>query len=273
MSKYTSLWEYIKNSKEDNLELTFKEIEIIIGQTIDNSFLSYKKELTEYGYKVGKISMKMQTVTFEKTTKPIILYIYGKGGSIAEAEHYKKIFTEGKVIGFDYKAKTPMTAIEEFPLIFNSIPSKDRDIILIANSIGAYYSMLSLPQERIKKAYFISPIVDMEKLIINMLQWANVTEKDLEEQGEIQIAFDEPLSWSYLKFVRCHPIRWNVPTEILYGSKDNLTSTQTIYDFSRNHNARLTVMENGEHWFHTEEQMRFLDKWITECKNNEEIKI
>lgn len=26
--------------------------------------------------------------------------------------------------------------------------------------------------------------------------------------------------------------------------------------------ASLTVMENGEHWFHTEEQMRFLDNWI-----------
>lgn len=28
------------------------------------------------------------------------------------------------------------------------------------------------------------------------------------------------------------------------------------------HNAQLTVMQNGEHWFHTEEQMRFLDNWI-----------
>ncbi len=27
--------------------------------------------------------------------------------------------------------------------------------------------------------------------------------------------------------------------------------------------AELTVMPNGEHWFHTEEQMQFLDRWIT----------
>ena len=26
--------------------------------------------------------------------------------------------------------------------------------------------------------------------------------------------------------------------------------------------AELTVMPGGEHWFHTEEQMRFLDEWI-----------
>ena len=24
----------------------------------------------------------------------------------------------------------------------------------------------------------------------------------------------------------------------------------------------LTVMEGGDHWFHTEEQMCFLDEWI-----------
>ena len=59
-----------------------------------------------------------------------------------------------------------------------------------------------------------------------------------------------------------HLIRWNVSTAILYGKNDELTSYQTISAFAREHNAKLTVMENGEHWFHTDEQMRFLDDWI-----------
>ena len=25
---------------------------------------------------------------------------------------------------------------------------------------------------------------------------------------------------------------------------------------------RLSIMKNGEHWFHTDEQMKFLDEWI-----------
>ena len=62
--------------------------------------------------------------------------------------------------------------------------------------------------------------------------------------------------------MRNHPIDWKVPTSILYGSRDNLTSFETISDFAKNHGATLTVMENGEHWFHTAEQMRFLDDWI-----------
>lgn len=67
MSKYDTLWNWIEKNGTDRFSLTFAEIEKIAGITIDHSFLTYKKELTEYGFKVGKISMKEQTVLFEKT--------------------------------------------------------------------------------------------------------------------------------------------------------------------------------------------------------------
>ena len=66
MSKYEPLWIWIKENGTDCFKLTYAEIEKIAGLPIDHSFLSYKKELTEYGYKVGKISLKAQTVSFEK---------------------------------------------------------------------------------------------------------------------------------------------------------------------------------------------------------------
>ena len=59
-----------------------------------------------------------------------------------------------------------------------------------------------------------------------------------------------------------HPVKWNVPTKILYGEKDNLTSFETMKDFADINKASLIVMKGGEHWFHTEEQMNFLDMWI-----------
>lgn len=43
---------------------------------------------------------------------------------------------------------------------------------------------------------------------------------------------------------------------------DNLTSGKTIWEFASQTGATLTVMQNGEHWFHTDEQMEFLDNWI-----------
>ncbi len=66
MSKYNALWEYVKNNGSRSFKLTFDEIRDIAGVPIDHSFLKYKKELAEYGYEVGKISMKEQTVVFNK---------------------------------------------------------------------------------------------------------------------------------------------------------------------------------------------------------------
>ena len=102
----------------------------------------------------------------------------------------------------------------------------------------------------------------MEKLICDMMLWANVNESELAEKKEIETDFGETLSWDYLCYVREHPIEWNIPTHILYGEKDNLTSLETISKFANQTDATLTVMQNGEHWFHTNEQMEFLDNWF-----------
>ena len=48
----------------------------------------------------------------------------------------------------------------------------------------------------------------------------------------------------------------------LYGSNDNLTSFETVRAFVEKRGATLTVMEHGEHRFHTDEQMQSLDDWI-----------
>ena len=66
MSKYNALWEYVKNIGKQSLKLTFDEIQNIAGVPIDHSFLNFKKELTNYGYHVGKISIKEKTVSVEK---------------------------------------------------------------------------------------------------------------------------------------------------------------------------------------------------------------
>ncbi len=102
--------------------------------------------------------------------------------------------------------------------------------------------MSALTKKQIAQAILISPVVNMEKLIVDMMMWANVTEEELRIKKEI-------------------------PTE--FGEKDNLTSIETISEFAGRIGASLTVMKDGEHWFHTEEQMEFLDDWL---RNIKEIK-
>ena len=198
-----------------------------------------------------------------------VLYIHGKGGTSLESEHYKPLFPTSTVLGLDYKSSTPWEAEKEFPALFEKLISKHEKIILIANSIGAYFAMQAGIEHFVEKAYFISPMVDLEGLILGMVQALHITENELQEKGVIETPFGEPLSWDYLSYVRSHPIVWRVPTHILYGEKDVLTPLKAIESFAEAHKATLTVMEGGEHWFHTEEQMRFLDDWI---KEKEELK-
>ena len=66
MSKYQPLWEHIQTIDADKLSLSYGEIESILGFPIDHSFLTYKKELPAYGWNVKKISMKEETVLFER---------------------------------------------------------------------------------------------------------------------------------------------------------------------------------------------------------------
>ncbi len=194
--------------------------------------------------------------------KELVLYIHGMGGCAGESEHYKPLFPECEVIGLDYQTFTPWETGKEIREAVTKLNDEYDSITLIANSIGAFFSMNAGINTMIRCAYFISPVVDMEQLILNMMSWAGVTEKELEEKGVIPTTFGEDLSLNYLCYVREHPVCWTVPTRILYGSRDNLTSYETIAAFAKTHGAELTVMEEGEHWFHTEEQMRFLDNWI-----------
>lgn len=99
---------------------------------------------------------------------------------------------------------------------------------------------------------------------MDMMSWESVTEDVLKEKGEIKTAYGETLSWEYLCYVRENPVSWQILTHILYGQRDHLTSYETISKFAEQTGASLTVMESGEHWFHTEEQMQFLDRWILE---------
>ena len=229
-----------------------------------------------------------------------VLYIHGKGGNATESTHYEKLFPDCKVIGLDYRVSrktlslfrdtrrsafaerdfkgenfnklkffevpcktfSPWETGKEIHEVVASLKTEAESIILIANSIGAFFSMNANLNGLIEKAYFISPVVNMEKLICDMMQWANVTEAELEQRKIIHTDFGEELSWEYLCYVRAHSLNWKVPTSILYGEKDNLTSIETIKNFAEKQGASLTVMKGGEHWFHTEEEMKFLDEWI-----------
>ena len=116
--------------------------------------------------------------------RKLAVYVHGKGGNATESEHYTPLLPEYDVIGFDYKSEIPWDAKQEFTNLFDNYCKNYDYIVLIANSIGAFYSMNAFSDKQIDKAMFISPVVDMENLITNMMKWANVTENELRDKKQ-----------------------------------------------------------------------------------------
>ena len=54
-----------------------------------------------------------------------------------------------------------------------------------------------------------------------------------------------------------------MPTDVLYGSNDELVYIKNIADFLAAHpKAKLTIKEGAEHDFHTPEEKKIIEEWI-----------
>jgi len=137
------------------------------------------------------------------------------------------------------------------------------EISIWACSMGVYFSLLAYQGENIKQCLFLSPVVDMKTIIDNMMLWNNITEKELEEKQEIKTNFGQVLYWDYYLYVKDNPITyWDKETFILYGSHDNMQDKDMITRFANQFHCNLSILENGEHYFHTEEQLNYYKDWI-----------
>lgn len=138
-------------------------------------------------------------------------------------------------------------------------------VSLYACSIGAYFSLNAYNTMPFEKALFQSPIVDMERLVKNMMLWSGVTESELENKKEIPSPVDT-LRWDYYQYIISHPItQWNIPTAILYGGKDNLQPEESVRAFAEKFGCSLTVSENSEHPFMAQSDAPIVENWL--CRN------
>lgn len=224
----------------------------------------------------------MKTEQFQIGTIPAVLYgdpgeqgylfLHGQMGCKEEAEAFAQaICSKGyQVLSIDLpghgdrqdraEALTPWTAAPDIRAALAWAQRRWKNISLRATSIGAYFALAAFDAP--ERALLVSPVLDMEALILTMMGWAGVTEDQLRERGSIATSFGQTLSWEYLRWVREHPIHsWTCPVCILWGSEDHMTPRQTVEAYARQHNAGLTVIEGGEHWLHTPEQLAALRQW------------
>lgn len=218
---------------------------------------------------------EVPAILWGQQSNRLFLYIHGKGGNKEEAAAFSEIACQRgfQVLSIDLPEHgqrkseidtfNPWHAVPELKMIMEYAKEHWQNISLFANSIGAWFSMLGFSNEPLEQCLFLSPVVDMKYLVSKMMKWANVSETQLQNEQIIPTNFGETLSWNYWKYILENPIvKWNFPTQILYGEFDNLIDRDTIESFSHKFNCNLTVMENGEHWFHTSEQLEVLNAWV-----------
>ena len=193
-----------------------------------------------------------------------IIYIHGLYGNSGEADFYSFYSNKYDVIGLDYKDGNPWEVKDRIIHEFTEISKRYKDIYVIANSIGAFYAYMYLANQKIKKAFFISPLVNMKEVIEGMMKQYKISLETLKTKKIINLDNGQTLSYDFYQSL-IEKDKWNVKTNILYGEKDKLVDQKSIFNFVSNHNSSLTIMKNGEHYFHTPGQLRFIKKWINEC--------
>lgn len=207
-----------------------------------------------------------EAIILGNASKNVFLYVHGQNGNKEEAHNIEKIVCRYnyQILSLDLPSiGDPWIVIPELINVIDFVKKKWDRISILANSIGAWFSMLSYENENIDDCFFVSPVLDMKALISKMMKWANVSEEQLQQKQIIHTDFGQTLSWKYWEYVLSHTIsNWKFQTKILYGEKDNLIDYDVVESFAQKFHCDLTIMANGEHWFHTNEQLEFMQNWL-----------
>lgn len=155
--------------------------------------------------------------------------------------------------------------VHDLDVILEYAKQVTTDISLFGCSMGAYFSLLTYREVPLRQCLFLSPVLSMERIIDNMMHWFGISEERLSTEKEIETPIGQTLYWDYYCYVKDHPLsKWEPPTAILYGSDDTLCEFDILSGFTERFNCALNVMEHGEHYFHTEEQLDCYGRWLVE---------
>ena len=192
-----------------------------------------------------------------------LIYIHGLYGSSLEAELYAPSTNDIDIIGLDYDDGDPWIVKDQIIERFKDIASRYKGVYVLANSIGAFYCYRYLSSFDIKKAFFISPLVNMKQVIEKLMRKHHISLTRLEEEKIIQLDNGQSLSYDFYMSLNI-PDSWDVKTYILYGEKDKLVNQESLIHFLANHDATLKVIRNASHYFYTPGQNRCVKKWVYE---------
>lgn len=249
---HKSVISHIENGDAD---MTYEKILLLLRK--------YMLDANEL-FEVERIDQQLDDWKIEqRKTKKVAVYIHGLYGSAKEAEDYSFLKDKYDVVGLDYKDGNPWELKEAIRNEFEKLVKNYKEIIVIANSIGAFYAYEYLSDFDIKQAFFISPIADMFKIVFDLMMQYHISSEELEEKKIIMLDNGQALSYDFYNHVSNYKDSWKIPTDILYGEHDEIVYIENIADFLAAHpKTKLTIKQGSAHYFHTEEEKEFIKDWI-----------
>ena len=245
----------ISHIEKGDADMTYEKILLLL-----RTYMLDANELFE----VERIDQQLDDWKMEqRKTKKVAVYIHGLYGSVKEAEDYSFLKDKYDVVGLDYKDGNPWELKEVIKNEFEKLVKNYKEIIVIANSIGAFYTYEYLSDFDIEQAFFISPIADMFKIVFDLMLQYHISREELAEKKIIMLDNGQALSYDFYNHVSNYKDSWNIPTDILYGEHDEIVYIENIADFLASHpKAKLTIKQGSSHYFHTEEEKEFIKSWI-----------
>ena len=178
----------------------------------------------------------------EKSEK-VFLFVHGLHGHKEEALAFAEVAVPigYQVLGIDLPVeRKPWEVLSLLNDICDYLYDNWQSVSVRANSIGSWFTLLAFQSKKVEQALLVSPILDMKRFIELMPQ----REDD------------------YYEWVVNNPITsWVAPTYILRPEVDLIVNEEVGHDFISQHQCQVTIMPDGEHWFHTPEQLAFLKAW------------
>ena len=225
--------------------------------------------------KVEKINIAgIPAIVWGEESEKVYLCVHGKMSCKESAEGIAEIAAEKgyQTISFDLpqhgerKDETKRcdiwNGIHDLTVMGEYVFRRWKEVSLYGCSLGAYFSLHAYRDRTFTNCLFQSPILDMEYLIRQMFLWFGITEERLAKEKEIDTPIDL-MSWDYFQYVLAHPVtKWNSPTHILYGGRDDLQSLAVIEQFAKRFGCDMTLSENSQHPFMEEADFPIVHQWL-----------
>lgn len=228
--------------------------------------------------KIEKFEIKnIPTILWGEKSEKIFIAVHGNMSN--KEDESIKIFAEEaiskgyQVISFDlpehgerkneeYPCKI-QNCVKDLDYIMDYAKKNYKEVNLFACSMGVYFSLVAYKDEKLNQSLFLSPLLDMERMITNMMKWFDIEEEKLKLEKEIMTPIGQKLYWDYYCYVKENPvIKWDIETKILYGSKDDVCELDVLNAFVNRFDCDLEILKDGEHYFHTKKQLSFFRDWI-----------